>query len=60
MGVGRGINPGRVVWVHEPNATSWDGQTKDMSVKSNTGEWWDDANCNPKLLMPWFPRLSKA
>ena len=35
MGVARGINPGRVVWVHDPGATSWDG---------STGRWWDDDN----------------
>ncbi|MGB2862217.1 MAG: right-handed parallel beta-helix repeat-containing protein, partial [Sedimentisphaerales bacterium] len=37
MGVAKGINPGRVVWVHEPAATSWDG---------STGSWWDDDNTN--------------
>lgn len=25
IGVGKGIYPGRVVWVHAPDATSWDG-----------------------------------
>lgn len=35
MGTGQGIHPGRVVWVHDPSATRWDGQT---------GNWWDDAN----------------
>jgi len=30
MGTGRGIHPGRVVWVYEPEATSWDG----------SGRWW--------------------
>ena len=33
IGVARGINPGRVVWVHNPNATAWDG---------SHGHWWDD------------------
>ncbi len=41
IGVGQGIHPGRVVWVHEPDATSWDG-TK--------GDWWDDANTDPKIV----------
>jgi hypothetical protein len=27
LGVGRGIFPGRVVWAHNPQATSWDGQS---------------------------------
>ncbi len=35
MGVAKGINPGRVVWTHEPAATSWDGRT---------GAWWHDDN----------------
>ena len=39
MGQGRGIHPGRVVWVHDPDATSWDGKT---------GNWWDDANTNQR------------
>jgi len=25
MGAAKGINPGRVVWVHDPDATDWDG-----------------------------------
>jgi len=25
MGIAKGINPGRVVWVHDPDATDWDG-----------------------------------
>ena len=35
MGVAKGIHPGRVVWMHEPDATNWDGKT---------GAWWDDSN----------------
>lgn len=41
MGTGKGIHPGRVVWVYEPEATRWDGQT---------GNWWDDANTDPKAV----------
>jgi hypothetical protein len=25
VGVARGVNPGRVVWVHDPDATDWEG-----------------------------------
>jgi len=31
IGVGKGIFPGRVVWVHNPKAAQWDGVT---------GNWW--------------------
>ena len=41
LGVGKGIHPGRVVWVYEPDATRWDGKT---------GNWWDDANTDPKTV----------
>jgi hypothetical protein len=41
IGVAKGIHPGRVVWVHEPNVTSWDG---------HTGQWWDDANTDQALV----------
>jgi len=33
IGVARGIHPGRVVWVRDTSASSWDGET---------GYWWED------------------
>ena len=33
VGVGRGIFPGKVVWSHNPEATTWDG---------SEGFWWED------------------
>lgn len=35
LGVARGIFPGRVVWMRDLKATSWDGEN---------GFWWDDDN----------------
>ena len=35
MGIARGLYPGRVAWMQDFNATSWDGQT---------GQWWEDRN----------------
>jgi hypothetical protein len=37
LGIGRGIHPGRVVWVHDPESTLWDGVT---------GAWWEDRHVN--------------
>ena len=48
MGQGRGIHPGRVVWVHDPSATSWNG---------STGYWWDDNNTDQAVV---DDMLSKA
>ncbi len=41
VGEGKGIHPGRVAWVRDANATSWDG---------TTGHWWDDANTNQTVV----------
>ncbi len=41
IGTARGIYPGRVVWVRDANATSWDG---------STGNWWDDKNTDAKTV----------
>jgi hypothetical protein len=54
MGVGKGIFPGRVVWVHNPEVATWDGVTTPMGVTSATGEWWDDTNCNPEIVDAMF------
>ena len=35
IGVAKGIYPGRVVWIRDPDATNWDRQN---------GKWWDDDN----------------
>lgn len=41
VGEGKGIHPGRVVWVRDPAATAWDG---------TTGRWWDDANTSQAVV----------
>ncbi len=41
MGIGKGIHPGRVVWVHDPEATRWDG---------TTGAWWEDRNVDQQVV----------
>jgi uncharacterized protein (DUF362 family) len=41
IGIARGIHPGRVVWIRDADATSWDG---------STGNWWDDANTDQKAV----------
>jgi len=33
LGVGKGIHPGRVAWIHNPGVAAWDGET---------GCWWEE------------------
>jgi hypothetical protein len=51
MGVGKGIYPGRVVWVHDPNATKWDGVT---------GHWWDEQNLDQQVVDDMVSRSLRA
>ncbi|MGA2267213.1 MAG: DUF362 domain-containing protein [Bryobacteraceae bacterium] len=48
MGAGKGIYAGRVAWVRDANATSWDGAT---------GHWWDDASTDQKVVHNMTSRL---
>jgi hypothetical protein len=41
MGTAKGIYPGRVIWLYEPDSTSWDG---------STGSWWDDNNTDQAIV----------
>ena len=39
IGDAKGVNPGRVVWVHDSDATNWDGL--------GDGYWWESNHTNP-------------
>jgi len=48
IGEGKGIHPGRVVWVRDADATSWDG---------TTGYWWDDSCTDQSAVEGMTSRL---
>jgi len=43
LGVPRGVQPGRVVWIHEPNATDWKGYS--------SSEYWYDDGCTDAAVV---------
>jgi len=43
IGVAQGVHPGRVVWVHDPNATDWDGYY-------SPEHWYDDNHTNQAVV----------
>jgi uncharacterized protein (DUF362 family) len=44
MGTGKGIYPGRVAWIHDPNAT-------DETCTNTSGDyWWQDSNTNQTVV----------
>ena len=54
IGVARGIHPGRVVWVHDPNATDWDGPGM------GDGHWWESGNTNMAVVDQMMSRATQA
>ncbi len=42
MGLAKGIYPGRVVWVHDPDATDWEGPGDD--------HWWQGDHTNQAVV----------
>ena len=43
IGVAQGVHPGRVVWIHDPNATEWDGY-------SSPEYWYDDDHTDQAVV----------
>lgn len=48
VGVAQGINPGRVVWIYDSNATDWDGPY------TGDGHWWEAGNTKMALVDQMF------
>ena len=42
MGTAKGLHPGRVVWVHDPDATDWDGP--------GDGHWWQSTHTSQAVV----------
>jgi hypothetical protein len=42
LGDGKGVYPGRVVWIHDPNATTWGG--------IGDGYWWDPTHTSQAVV----------
>jgi hypothetical protein len=51
LGQGKGVIPGRVAWVRNPAAATWDG---------TTGRWWDDANTSQAVVDKMVSRSLQA
>jgi len=48
IGVAQGIHPGRVVWVHEPDATDWAGP--------GDGHWWESNHTSQTVVNQMMSR----
>jgi hypothetical protein len=52
IGTAKGIYPGRVVWVHNPDATDWDGP--------GDGHWWESSHTNQEVVNRMMGRAIQA
>ena len=52
IGIARGMYPGRVVWVHNPDATDWDGP--------GDGHWWESSHTNQAVVDQMMGRAIRA
>ncbi len=52
IGVGKGIHPGRVVWVHDPDATDWEGP--------GDGHLWQPAHTNRAVCDTMMSKAVRA
>ena len=49
IGEARGIHPGRVVWVHDPRATNWEG-TNWEGEDIGDGYWWESEHTDQVVV----------
>jgi hypothetical protein len=52
IGIAKGVHPGRVVWVHEPDATDWEGP--------GNGHWWEGNHTDQAVVDKMMDRAIQA
>ncbi len=52
IGTARGIHPGRVVWVHDPDATDWQGP--------GNGHWWESSHTDQAVVDEMMSRAIRG
>lgn len=53
IGVAKGVKPGRVVWIHEPNATDWDGY-------ESPDHWYDSGHTDQAVVSEMVSRAIRG
>ena len=52
IGTAKGIHPGRVVWVHDPDATDWQGP--------GNGHWWQSSHTDQAVVDEMMGRAIRS
>jgi hypothetical protein len=56
IGVARGIHPGRVAWIHDPNAANWIG----ADGNQNPPYWYENVSTDPEVVSEMFSKGLRA
>jgi len=56
MGQGIGVHPGRVAWIHDPNATSWTG----ADGNTNPPYWFSNTCTNQQVVNDMFSKAIRS
>jgi hypothetical protein len=52
IGTAKGVHPGRVAWIHDPNATTWGGTTN--------GYWWEPNHTSQTVVNEMVSKSLRA
>ena len=58
IGVGKGVHPGRVAWIYDPNATNWLGTTDIQGVSD--GYWWEPNHTDQNVVNTMISKSLRA
>ncbi len=56
IGVGKGVHPGRVAWIYDPNSTSWTG----ADGNANPPYWYSNTCINQQVVTEMFSKALRA
>jgi len=58
IGVGKGVHPGRVAWIYDPNATNWLGSYDIQGVRD--GYWWEPNHTDQNVVNSMVSKSLRA
>jgi len=58
IGVAKGVHPGRVAWIHDPNATNWLGSPQIQGVSD--GYWWEPNHTDQNVVNTMVSKSLRA
>ncbi|MGD1042645.1 MAG: SMP-30/gluconolactonase/LRE family protein [Sedimentisphaerales bacterium] len=58
IGVGKGVHPGRVAWIYDPNATNWLGSYEIQGVRD--GYWWEPNHTDQNVVNAMVSKSLRA